>query len=206
MFRSFIEQFDIMIIRQKVYFGRWFTLDLYIFHVILILFLIFIILLYLHYYFYYYRRRSRLVPRGWQYVIEIIYNVVYTIVKQQTGQRGYIYLPLIFTLFLIIVISNLFSLMPYSFALTSQIINIFFLSFTLILGLFVIGLSRFGLAFLKLFVPESPLLLMLILVIYFRSSIANILVNLFDFVIFSLFRIYYKRTRSWYKWYSKVIS
>jgi len=54
--------------------------------------------------------------------------------------------------------------MPFSFALTSHIINIFFISFTLIGSLILIGFSNFGFNFLKLFVPEAPFLLLLLLI------------------------------------------
>jgi ATP synthase subunit 6 len=85
-------------------------------------------------------------------------------VKQQAGIRGFKYIPLIYCLFITILLSNLFSLMPYSFALTSQIINIFFLSFSLIMGLFITGLINFGFNFFKIFIPESPILLLLLLI------------------------------------------
>lgn len=90
--------------------------------------------------------------------------MVLTIVKQQVGDRGYVYFPLFFCLFIVILFSNLFSLMPFTFALTSYILNIFFLTMTLISGLFLIGLVNFGVAFLKLFIPECPFLLLFILI------------------------------------------
>jgi F-type H+-transporting ATPase subunit a len=105
-----------------------------------------------------------LVPGSWQSAFESIYTLVNNLLTQQTGARGYIYFPFVFTLFYFILFANLFSLMPFSFALTSHIINIFLLSFTLIGALFLIGLANFGLSFLKLFVPEAPFLLLLLLI------------------------------------------
>lgn len=60
--------------------------------------------------------------------------------------------------------ANLFSLLPFSFALTAQLIPIVFLTLTLISGLVVTGLARLGLKFFKLFIPEAPLALMFLLV------------------------------------------
>src|ERR1044072_572889 len=105
-----------------------------------------------------------LIPASWQSAFESIYTLVNNLLTQQVGNRGYIYFPFIFTLFYFILFANLFSLMPYSFALTSHIINIFLLSFTLIGGLVIIGFYNFGLNFLKLFVPEAPFLLLLLLI------------------------------------------
>ena len=109
-------------------------------------------------------RNFTLVPTSWQNSLESLYNLVYNLLTQQVGARGYIYFPFVFTLFYFILFANLFSLTPFSFALTSHIINIFFLSFTLVGGLFIIGLVNFGLGFLKLFVPEAPFLLLLLLI------------------------------------------
>ena len=105
-----------------------------------------------------------LVPNSWQSAFESLYTLVNNLLTQQVGNRGYIYFPFVFTLFYFILFANLYSLTPYSFALTSHIINIFFLSFTLIGALVVIGLTNFGLNFLKLFVPEAPLFLLLLLI------------------------------------------
>lgn len=74
------------------------------------------------------------------------------------------YVPLFATLFLFILLANLFSLLPFSFALTAQMIPIVFLTLTLVSGLVVTGLGRLGLKFFKLFVPECPLALMFLLV------------------------------------------
>jgi F-type H+-transporting ATPase subunit a len=68
------------------------------------------------------------------------------------------------TLFFLIILANLFSLLPFSFALTAQMLPILFLTLTLIGGLVLTGLARLGFKFFKLFVPESPLALMFLLV------------------------------------------
>lgn len=105
-----------------------------------------------------------MIPNGYQFFFEKIYELVLSLLKQQVGRRGFYYLPLVFTIFVFILFSNLYSLTPVSFALTSHIINLFYLSSTLILGLFILGFVKFGVQFLKLFIPEAPVLLLLILI------------------------------------------
>ena len=79
--------------------------------------------------------------------------------KQQTGKEGLIYLPLVFSLFTFILILNLLSLLPFAFAVTSHLIWTLYFSLSLCLGIFLVGLINFKIKFLKLFVPEVPLLL-----------------------------------------------
>ncbi|GGQ46004.1 hypothetical protein GCM10010222_81740 [Streptomyces tanashiensis] len=52
-------------------------------------------------------------------------------VKSQIGVRGGYYFPLVFTLFNFILIANLISMIPYSFAISAQLIAIISLSFSL---------------------------------------------------------------------------
>jgi F-type H+-transporting ATPase subunit a len=54
--------------------------------------------------------------------------------------------------------------MPFGIALTSYIILIFFLSITICISIFTIGLLTQQLTFLKIFIPQSPLLLLFILI------------------------------------------
>lgn len=103
-------------------------------------------------------------PNAWQSAGEEIFGLLWGILRQQAGAKAVAYVPLFSTLFLFILLANLFSLLPFSFALTAQMIPIVFLTITLVSGLVVTGLSRLGLKFFKLFVPECPLALMFLLV------------------------------------------
>jgi F-type H+-transporting ATPase subunit a len=47
---------------------------------------------------------------------------IFRLIKQQTGKEGLIYLPLIFSLFTFILVLNLFSLLPFAYAVTSHIV------------------------------------------------------------------------------------
>jgi F-type H+-transporting ATPase subunit a len=53
---------------------------------------------------------------------EILFMVVYRIINEQIGKVGLIYFPFLFALFLFILVLNLFSLLPFGFAVTSHLI------------------------------------------------------------------------------------
>ena len=65
-----------------------------------------------------------LIPTHYQYLFELSYIFIFNLIKQQVGILGYPFFPLIYVLFVFILISNLFSLIPFGIALTSHIILI----------------------------------------------------------------------------------
>lgn len=83
---------------------------------------------------------------------------------QQAGNASLVYFPFVFSIFIFILLCNLLSLVPYGIALTSHISLIFFMSFSLWLSVFFIGLLRHNLSFLKIFVPEAPFFVLLLLI------------------------------------------
>lgn len=102
----------------------------------------------------------------WSIVIIAIYDTILNMVNSQIGHKGGYYFPLIFTLFNFIMLSNLVSMIPYSFALTAQIVAIVSLSLALWIGNVILGFKLHGLSFFSLFVPSgTPLALVPILVL-----------------------------------------
>lgn len=99
--------------------------------------------------------------------LETIYATVHGVVKGQINSKnGQAYFPLMYTLFIFILVNNLIGMVPYSFASTSHFIMTFSLSFTVVLGATLLGLNKHGLRFFSLFVPSGcPLPLLPLLVI-----------------------------------------
>lgn len=109
---------------------------------------------------------SKIKSTRWGLSILSIYDTVLNMVRSQVGPRGEIYFPFIFSLFNFILIANLISMIPYSFAISAQIVGIIALSLTLWLGLTILGLNAHGLNFFSLFVPTgTPLALVPVLVL-----------------------------------------
>ena len=119
---------------------------------------------------------NRIVSNAWSVGQETVYATVHGIVVGQINAKsGQAYFPLMYTLFVFILINNLIGLVPYSFASTSHFILAFSLSFTVVLGATILGFSKHGLEFFSLFVPAGcPLaLLPLLVLIEFISYLAR---------------------------------
>lgn len=99
--------------------------------------------------------RATLIPNTWQVFIELFYNFLLDIVKQQIGYKGLKYFPIIFTTFFFILFCNLVGLVPGGFSPTGHIILTFTLGLGFNLGFFFIGLLNHGLHFFSLFVPQG---------------------------------------------------
>lgn len=119
---------------------------------------------------------NRLVPNNWSIGQETLYATIHSIVVSQINNRnGQVYFPLIYTLFIFILINNLIGMIPYSFATTAHFILAFALSFTIVLGATILGFQKHGLKFFALFVPAGcPLgLLPLLVLIEFISYLSR---------------------------------
>ena len=119
---------------------------------------------------------NKVVSNSWSISQESIYATIHSIVINQiNANKGQIYFPFIYTLFVFILINNLIGMVPYSFASTSHFILTFALSFTVVLGATILGFQRHGLKFFSLFVPAGcPLaLLPLLVLIEFISYLAR---------------------------------
>lgn len=108
-----------------------------------------------------------IVSNKWIVIFEIIYDTILNIIKNIIqGNISGIYFPIIFTFFVIIILANIISLIPYSFALTSSFIFVISISFIVWFGLLILGLYKHGLNFFSLFVPSNtPIILIPLLVI-----------------------------------------
>jgi F-type H+-transporting ATPase subunit a len=85
-------------------------------------------------------------------------------VREQLGKE--IYLPFIYSTFLFILFANLIGNVPYSYAITSSIVVSIGLSFTIIIGVTILGLSIHKIHFFSFFIPAgTPLALVPLLVL-----------------------------------------
>jgi F-type H+-transporting ATPase subunit a len=107
---------------------------------------------------------GRLVPTRGQSMAEASYEFVANMIHSTTGEDGLKFFPFIFTLFVFILFSNFFGMIPGSFTVTSQIAVTFALAMVVILLVIVVGFLKHGIGFLKLFVPDVAWYLMVLLV------------------------------------------
>ena len=96
-----------------------------------------------------------IIPNRYQHILEQLYVFIFNLIEQNVNKTALKYFPFIFTLFLVILLSNFIGMVPYSFTITSHLIFTLFLSFLTFFGINFIGFSRHGLHFFGLFLPAG---------------------------------------------------
>ncbi len=125
-----------------------------------------------------------LVPTRMQSMAEMSYEFVASTLRDAAGTEGMRFFPLVFSLFMFVLVANLFGMFPYFFTVTSHLIVTFALAMLVIGTVVVYGFWRHGLRFLGLFVPHGvpgllvPLVVM-IEIISFLSRPISLSVRLF---------------------------
>lgn len=100
-----------------------------------------------------------IIPTNFQFVLEIINMFVYRLLFVQTTKKGLKFYPLLFTTFIVILLLNIVSLFPFSFAVTSHFIWSLNVSLSVCLGIFFLGLKNYYLDYLKIFLQNIPIIL-----------------------------------------------
>ena len=116
-----------------------------------------------------------MVPGRLQAAAEMAYEFVASTVRGSAGTEGMRFFPLVFSLFMFVLFSNLVGLVPYTFTVTSQIIVTFAFA-ALVIGVVIIyGVISHGAHFLNLFVPSgvAPALMPFIVLIEVISFVSR---------------------------------
>ena len=118
------------------------------------------------------------IPSRLQVLVEMSYDFVANMVRDNVGNGGKIFFPFIFTLFLFILFGNILGMVPYNFTYTSHIIVTFGLAGFIFLAVNLIGIAKHGIGFLKFFVPSGvpyallPILIPIEVISYFVRPIS----------------------------------
>jgi F-type H+-transporting ATPase subunit a len=117
----------------------------------------------------------RLVPTRMQSVAELSYEFIADMIRSAAGEHGLKFFPLVFSLFMFVLFSNLVGLIPYTFSVTSQIVITASLALLVFFTVIIHGFWQHGLHFLKLFAPSGiPIyILPMIVVIEIMSFLAR---------------------------------
>lgn len=111
-------------------------------------------------------KKVEIIPSSWQSGIEVLYEFIISMIKQQAGRNALKFFPLVFLVFIFVLFSNLIGLIPLSFTTTAQLIVTLTLAFSINLGLIFFGFFAHGYKFLTLFVPSGlPVFLMPLVVV-----------------------------------------
>jgi F-type H+-transporting ATPase subunit a len=109
---------------------------------------------------------NKLIPSKWSISLESSFASINSIVRDQIGIHNEIYFPFVYSLFFFVLIANLIGNVPYNYTITSAIICSIGLSFTIFIGVTILGLSQHKIRFFSFFVPAgTPLALVPVLVL-----------------------------------------
>jgi F-type H+-transporting ATPase subunit a len=100
-------------------------------------------------------RRKDMVPGRMQVFGENMYQFVASMIRDNVGTQGHQFFPLIFTLFMIVLMGNMLGMIPYSFTYTSHIAVTMGLALSIFIMVTILGFVRHGLHFFSLFSPAG---------------------------------------------------
>ena len=99
--------------------------------------------------------RRSIIPGRAQALSEMLYEFVANMVRSSAGKEGMKFFPFVFSLFMFVLVANMFGMIPVFFTVTSHIIVTFALAMLVFVVVVVYGFVRNGPRFLKLFVPAG---------------------------------------------------
>ena len=123
-------------------------------------------------------RRNALVPGRWQSLVELLYIFISNLLKDTVGSHGRPYFPFIFTVFMFVLVGNLFGMIPYSFTFTSHIVVTFTMALVVFIGVTIIAIAKHKLHFFSFFMPPgvpivmAPLLVPIEIISYLSRPIS----------------------------------
>ena len=123
-------------------------------------------------------RKSALVPGRWQSMAELSYVFIANMLKDTVGSEGRPYFPFVFTIFMFVLVGNMWGMMPYSFTFTSHIAVTFAMALFIFVGVTLIAIAKHKLHFLAFFMPPgvpmymAPLLVPIEIISYLSRPIS----------------------------------
>ena len=108
----------------------------------------------------------QLIPGRMQSVAELSYEFVASTIRSTAGSEGMKFFPLIFSLFMFIMVSNFVGIIPYTFTVSSHLIVTVALALVVFFTVLFYGIYKNGLKFFKIFVPSGVPIAILPLVMF----------------------------------------
>lgn len=99
--------------------------------------------------------QQAIVPGRFQSMVEMSYDFISDMIKETVGKEGLQYFPLIFSLFMFVLVANLIGMVPFTFTVTSHIVVTFALAMLVFTTVTIIGFARHGLKYFRMFFPEG---------------------------------------------------
>ncbi len=100
--------------------------------------------------------KKSLVPGKWQMAVELSFEFVANMLKENVGTKARPYFPFVFSLFMFVLGCNLLGMFPYfNFTVTSHIAVTFAFAMFVFIAVTIIGFAKHGAGYLKMFMPEG---------------------------------------------------
>jgi len=97
----------------------------------------------------------QLVPGRMQSIAELVFEFVENMIRNTIGEGGMRFFPLVFSLFMFLLVSNLIGLVPFQFTVASHIIITAALALLVFFNVLIYGFWKNGLRFFDVFVPKG---------------------------------------------------
>lgn len=121
---------------------------------------------------------DHLISNYWTILIESLYRTILVMVENYLGYANIKYFPLIFTIFHLILFSNFLGLIPYSSTSTVEFAITLTISFTLLIGILIIGFLNHQFFLFAVFLPAGtpfgliPFMIFLEVIAYFTRLLS----------------------------------
>jgi F-type H+-transporting ATPase subunit a len=98
-------------------------------------------------------KRGKILSNNWGLISESLFRTILLKIENFVGPKMSIYLPLFYTIFNLVLFSNLLGLVPYSTTPTVELVMTLSIAFTLLMGLLLVGFLTHKLYLLAIFLP-----------------------------------------------------
>jgi F-type H+-transporting ATPase subunit a len=122
--------------------------------------------------------KGSIISNNWGILSESLFRSILLKIENVAGPKMSIYLPLFYSIFNLVLFSNLLGLVPYSTTPTVELVITLSIAFTLLMGLLLLGFLTHKLYLLGIFIPGGtplglvPLLVLLEIIAYIFRTIS----------------------------------
>ena len=95
--------------------------------------------------------KGNIISNNWGILSESLFRTILKMIEEFVGPKFSIYLPLFYSIFNLVLFSNLLGLVPYTSTPTVEIVMTLSIAFTLLIGLLLIGFLTHKLYLLAIF-------------------------------------------------------
>lgn len=122
--------------------------------------------------------KQQIIPSKLQLTAEMLYNLIASMLEQSVGSQGKRFIPIIFSIFMFILVCNLLGVLPFSFTVTSHLSVTFALAMIIFLLIIIYGFLHNGIKFMRILLPSgipywlAPLMIVVELFAYLAKPVS----------------------------------